>query len=142
MFGYFLSVSTLPLNLAIWVSELELNRYIIMALIILVYVVLGCFMSAMAMILITIPIFYPVIMALGFDSIWFGILTVRVFEIAAITPPYGMNLFVIKGVAKDVPIGTIYRGVVPFVIADLLHVALLVAFPQLATFLPSIMYGG
>ena len=107
----------------------------------MVYIVLGCFMSAMAMILITIPIFYPLVTALNFDPIWFGIVTVRVFEMAGVSPPYGLNLFVIKGVAKDVPIGTIYRGVIPFLIADMCHIALLVLVPQLATYLPSVMYG-
>ena len=112
-----------------------------MSLIILAYLVLGCFIDAFSMILLTIPIFYPLALALGFGPIWFGILIVRVVEIAMITPPYGINLFVIKGVAKDVPLATIYRGVLPFIVADVAHVALLVAFPQLATFLPSLMYG-
>ena len=141
MFGYFLAVTQLPSDLAAWISELPPNRYLIMGFIILVYIVLGCFMSAFGMILLTIPIFYPLALALGFGPIWFGILIVRMMEMAEITPPYGINLFVIKGVAKDVPLATIYKGVLPFIVADVAHVALLVALPQLVTFLPSLMYG-
>jgi TRAP-type C4-dicarboxylate transport system permease large subunit len=96
-------------------------------------------MIPMAMIILTIPIVFPLVIDQGFDPIWFGIITVRIFEIAQITPPVGMNVFVISGVAKDVPMGTIYRGIIPFLIADIFHLTLLVAFPQLALFLPNLM---
>ena len=91
------------------------------------------------MILITVPIFFPLALELGFNPIWFGIFITRVTEIGMVTPPVGMNLYVIKGVAKDVPMSTLFRGVFPFVIADILHVALITALPILATFLPSMM---
>jgi len=91
------------------------------------------------MIILTVPIFFPVITALGFDPIWFGIIVVRLLEIGQITPPVGINVFVIKGVARDVPLYTIFRGIVPFLIADLCHVALLVAFPKISLFLPGLM---
>ena len=107
--------------------------------ILLVYMLLGCVMSSVAMILLTVPIFFPVITALGFDPIWFGIIVVRVVEIGVITPPVGMNVYIIYGVAKDVPLYTIFRGIVPFLIADLCHVALLIAVPQLSLFLPSLV---
>jgi len=96
-------------------------------------------MSAMAMIILTVPIFFPVIVALGFDPIWFGIIIVRVVEMGQITPPVGINVFVMKGVAKDVPMYTIFRGIVPFLIADICHVILLVAIPQISLFLPNLM---
>ncbi|MBA7671134.1 C4-dicarboxylate TRAP transporter large permease protein DctM [subsurface metagenome] len=137
--NYFLAVTRLPFELAGIIAGLALNRYIILGAILVIYLVLGCVMDSMGMMLLTTPIFLPLIMALGFDPIWFGIIVVRMCEIALITPPIGMNLFVIKGVAKDVPMSTVFRGIIPFVIADVCHVALLVAIPQLSLFLPSFM---
>ncbi len=139
IFGYFLAVTRLPFELADIVLGLHVNRHIVLGIIILVYLFLGGIMSAIAMILITVPIFFPVITALGFDPIWFGIIIVRVSEIGGITPPVGMNVFVIHGVAGDVPLHDIYKGIVPFLIADLLHLALLVLFPQITLFLPSLV---
>jgi TRAP-type C4-dicarboxylate transport system permease large subunit len=91
------------------------------------------------MILITIPIFYPVIQQLGFDAIWFGIIIVKVAEIGLITPPVGMNLYVIQGISDNVPMGRVFKGVTPFIVADFVHVALLTAFPIIALFIPNIM---
>ena len=139
LFGYFLAVTRIPFELASMASELAVNRYIILGAVVAVYIFLGCLMIPMAMIILTIPIVFPLIIALGFDPIWFGVITVRIFEIAQITPPVGMNVFIIKGVAKDIPMGTIYRGIVPFLVADICHLTLLVVFPQLALFLPSLM---
>ena len=89
--------------------------------------------------MLTVPIFFPVVVALGFDPIWFGIIIVRMCEIGGITPPVGINVFVMKGVAKDVPMYTIFRGIIPFLLADICHVALLVAVPQISLFLPNLM---
>lgn len=139
LLGYFMAVTRLPFELAGVVGGLEVNRYIILGAILAVYIFLGCMMIPMAMIILTIPIVFPLVIDQGFDPIWFGIITVRIFEIAQITPPVGMNVFVISGVAKDVPMGTIYRGIIPFLIADICHLTLLVAFPQLALFLPNLM---
>lgn len=139
LLGYFLAVTRLPFELSSWVSGLEVNRYIILGMIVLLYLVLGAIMSSLAMIVLTVPIIFPVVEALGFDPIWFGIIIVRVVEIGQITPPVGINVYVLKGVAKDMSLEGIFRGVFPFLIADLCHVALLVAVPQLATFLPSLM---
>ena len=139
LLGYFMAVTRLPFELAGVVGGLEVNRYIILGAILAVYIFLGCMMIPMAMIILTIPIVFPLVIDQGFDPIWFGIITVRIFEIAQITPPVGMNVFVISGVAKDVPMGTIYRGIIPFLIADIFHLTLLVVFPQLALFLPSLM---
>jgi len=137
--GYFLTATRLPFELANVVSGLDLNRFIILGLILAVYVILGCIMIPMAMVILTIPIVFPLVTAQGFDPIWFGIITVRIFEIAQITPPVGMNVFVMKGVAPDIPMGTIYKGIIPFFIADIFHLILLIVFPQIALFLPSLM---
>jgi len=139
VFGYFLSVSRLPVELSQIAAGLTVSRYTIFAVIVAVNVFLGCFMLPMPLIIITIPVIFPLILSLGFDPIWFGIIVVRICEIGQITPPVGLNIFVIRGVAKDVPIGTIYRGVIPFFIADVFHVAMLMAFPQIALFLPNLM---
>ena len=139
LLGYFLAVTRLPFELSSWVSGLEVNRYIILGMIILLYLFLGAIMSSLAMIVLTVPIIFPVIESLGFDPIWFGIIIVRVVEMGQITPPVGINVYVLKGVAKDVPLEVIFKGVFPFIIADICHVALLIAVPQIATFLPSLM---
>lgn len=137
--GYFLAVSRLPFELASIIGGLEVNRYIILALILVLYIFLGCLMDSMAMLLITVPIFFPLIMSLGFNPIWFGVVMVRVCEIGLITPPVGLNVFIISGVARDVSMYTIFRGILPFLIADVIHVALLVAVPQISLLLPSLM---
>ncbi|MFC1868829.1 TRAP transporter large permease subunit [Thermodesulfobacteriota bacterium] len=139
LLGYFLAVTRLPFELSTFVSELNVNRYIILGMIILLYLILGAIMSSLAMIVLTVPIIFPVIETLGFDPIWFGILIVRVVEIGQITPPVGINVYVLKGVAKDLTLQGIFKGVLPFLIADICHVALLIAVPQIATFLPGLM---
>jgi TRAP-type C4-dicarboxylate transport system permease large subunit len=110
--------------------------YGVLMLIMLMYLVLGCLMDAMAMIILTVPIIFPVIMALGFDPIWFGVIIVMTVELGLIHPPVGMNVFVIKSVIKDVSFTTIFLGVIPFVITDLIRLAILICFPMIATFLP------
>ena len=111
----------------------------VQATIILIYLFLGCALDALAMILLTIPIFFPVIQQLEFDPIWFGVIVVMVVELGLITPPVGMNVFVIKGMAPDVALSRIYSGVLPFVVAEVFLIVLLVVFPELATWLPSTM---
>jgi len=98
----------------------------------------GCFMDALALITLTIPILYPVVVALGFDPIWFGVIIVLVTGMGVITPPVAVNVFVIKGIAKDVPLETIFKGVFPFLGAQIVTVAIMLRFPQIATFLPSL----
>jgi TRAP-type C4-dicarboxylate transport system permease large subunit len=105
----------------------------------LMYLVLGCLMDALAMIILTVPIIYPVIIALGFDPIWFGVLIVMVVELGLIHPPVGMNIFVIKSVVEDAKISTIFYGVLPFIVTDLLRLTILIIFPSIALFLPSHM---
>ena len=139
IFNYFLAVTNIPYIIADYVSALPLPPLGIMVIVMLVYLGLGCILDAAAMTVLTIPIFFPLSVSLGFSPIWFGILVVRAMEIAMITPPIGMNVFVISGVAKDIPIQTIFKGIFPFLIADIFHVALLLFVPALTLYLPSIM---
>ncbi len=138
--GYFFSVSRLPFELASWVGGLDLNRYVILLVILLVVGVLGCLMDSMAIVLLTVPVFYPMIEFLQFDPIWFGILVVRVTEMGLITPPVGLNVYIIQGITGE-PMGTIFKGVMPFILADLVEIAFLIAIPQLTLFLPNLMSG-
>jgi TRAP-type C4-dicarboxylate transport system permease large subunit len=137
--NYFFAVSRLPSELATIISNLELNRYLILVLILFIYLILGCVMDTMSMTLLTVPIFYPLILALGFDPIWFGVMVIWMCEMGMITPPVGLNVFIIKGVAKDVPMSTVFKGVMPFVLADVLGVVILIVLPQTATLLPNLM---
>ena len=110
-----------------------------MALIILIYLFGGCFMDSLAMIMLTVPIFFPVVQALGFDPIWFGVVIVLVTEMGVITPPVGINVYVVHGIAKDIPLHTIFRGVFPYLLALLVCTGILLIFPQLALFLPGLI---
>ena len=140
VFGRFIAVSRLPILLAQWAAGLPLPSFAIIGVILIVYLVLGCFIDALALILLTIPIFYPVaVTTLGYDPIWFGVIIVLVVAMGVITPPVGMNVFIVKGVAGDIPTETIFKGVWPFVIALMACVALLIAFPQIVTFLPNML---
>lgn len=139
IFGHFMAVTRVPFELSEWIGALGLHRNIIMAFIIFGYLIAGCFMDSLAMITLTIPILYPVILKLGFDGIWFGVIIVLVAEMGVITPPVGINVYVIQGVARDVPLETIFRGIYPFLIALLICTVILIAFPQIALFLPSFM---
>jgi TRAP-type C4-dicarboxylate transport system permease large subunit len=139
VFNAFLAVTTIPMELAGWVSGLALPPVFIMIIILLMYIILGTFLDELSMILLTLPIFYPVVIRLGFDPIWFGVVIVLVVEMGMISPPVGMTMFVVKGIAPDIPIETIYKGVLPFVIAVAVMMALLLAFPQMALFLPRLM---
>ena len=138
VFNGFLAISRLPVELSNLLTGLALNRYIIFACIVVVYLIFGCLMDAFAMLILTIPIFFPLMTALGFDPIWFGVIIVIMMEQALITPPVGLNVFVIKGMAPDVPILSIFRGIFPFWLAMMLCVATLTIFPQLALFLGSL----
>lgn len=139
IFGYFLTVTQVPQRLTEFLTGLGLGPYGVLVLILLMYLVLGCIMDAMAMIILTIPIVFPVIKALGFDPIWFGVIIVMTVELGLIHPPVGMNVFVIKSVIKDVKLSTVFYGVMPFVLTDIIRLAILILFPILATWLPSHM---
>lgn len=140
IFGRFIAVSRLPFALAEWATSLPLPPFGIMTAILLIYLLLGCFIDALALILLTIPIFFPVAVdVLGYDPIWFGVIIVLVVAMGVITPPVGMNVYIIKGVAKDIPTETIFKGVWPFLIALFVCLAILIAFPQIVTFLPNLL---
>ncbi|HUI16913.1 MAG TPA: TRAP transporter permease [Alphaproteobacteria bacterium] len=139
LFGYFLTITETPQKVTAFLTGLGLGSYGVLALIMLMYLVLGCLMDAMAMIILTIPIIFPVIKTLGFDPIWFGVIIVMTVELGLIHPPVGMNVFVIKSVVPEVKFATIFRGVLPFILTDLIRLVILIAFPLLATWLPRTM---
>jgi tripartite ATP-independent transporter DctM subunit len=135
LFGYFLAVTQTPQHLTEFLIGLDLGPYGTLTVILIAYVLLGCVLDAMAMIVLTVPIIFPVVSAYGFDPIWFGVIIVMTVELGLITPPIGMNVFVINSVARDVSLPTIFRGVTPFVLIDVLRLVLLVAFPGIVLFL-------
>ena len=139
IFGHFMAITRVPFELAHWVSNLPLPNYAIMMAIILIFLIGGCFMDAFAMIMLTLPIFFPVSQTLGYDPIWFGVVMVLICEIGVVTPPVGINVYVVYGIAKDVPLETIFRGVWPMLLALIACNALLMIFPDIALFLPNLM---
>jgi tripartite ATP-independent transporter DctM subunit len=139
LFGYFLTVTQTPQKLTEFMTGLGIGRYGILALMMLMYLVLGCLMDSLAMIILTVPIVFPVIKSLGFDPIWFGVIIVMTVELGLIHPPVGMNIFVIKSVVEDVKMSTMFYGVIPFIITDILRLIILIAFPIIALWLPSHM---
>jgi len=139
VFSYFLALSTIPMKVASWAAALEVSPYLIHTIIVIIYLFLGCFLDAISMMVLTMPVIYPVILALGFNPIWFGVIAVLMMEAGLITPPMGLNIFTVAGVAKDVPIETIFRGVAPFLLSIFAIVILITIFPKLALFLPNMM---
>jgi len=139
LFGYFLTITQTPQKVTEFLTGLGVGRYGVLALIMLMYLVLGCLMDAMAMIILTVPIIFPVIKSLGFDPIWFGVIIVMTVELGLIHPPVGMNVIVIKSVVKDVKFSTIFVGVLPFILTDLIRLVILIAFPIIALYLPTRM---
>jgi tripartite ATP-independent transporter DctM subunit len=139
IFAEFVNITTMPGDLKDFVTRFDLHPTLVMLAICGIYVVLGTAMEELSMVLLTLPVFFPVVVHLGFDPVWFGILIVCVVEIGLISPPVGMNLFVLKTLLPDVSTGTVFRGVMPFFWADVLRLAVLVVFPWLALWLPSLM---
>jgi tripartite ATP-independent transporter DctM subunit len=139
LFGYFLTVTQTPQKVTMFLTGLGIGSYGVLILIMVMYLVLGCLMDALAIVILTVPIIFPVIIQLGFDPIWFGVLIVMTVELGLIHPPVGMNIFVIKSVIEDVKISTIFYGVMPFIITDLFRLAIIIAFPIIALFLPNQM---
>jgi len=139
IFNFFIEGTNLPRLLIGSVEAWGLPPMAVLILVLVFYIVLGCFMDALSMILLTVPFIFPLIASLGFDPIWFGILLVTVAELGLITPPVGMNLFVIQGVARDLKLETVVRGVIPFLLADIARVVILVAFPAITLWLPSLI---
>jgi tripartite ATP-independent transporter DctM subunit len=141
IFVRFLGFSGLPEAFTSWITTIDASPMVIMICILLAYAILGMFMDAIGMLLLTLPVVYPAVMALGFDSIWFGIIVVKMAEVCLITPPIGLNCFVVNGVRPDIPLGDVFRGVGLFFVADVITIALLLAFPEIVTWLPELMRG-
>jgi tripartite ATP-independent transporter DctM subunit len=139
IFGHFLAVTQLPSALASWMAGLPLPGWCVIAMIILFYLVGGCFLDALALDILSIPIFYPVIKALGYDLIWFGVMIVVVTMMGVITPPVGVNVYVVSGMARDVPMEKVFKGSMPFLYAIIVASIILTAFPQIALWLPSLV---
>ena len=139
IFQYFLAVSHLPSEMSKWISGLEISRYGIIATVVIFLIITGCFVDALSMLLLTTPILYPIIVAVGFDPIWFGVIMTICCEMGLVTPPVGMNVYVIAGVAKNVPMTEIFHGIMPYTIALMTIIAILTIFPELALFLPARM---
>jgi len=137
IFGKFMAISRIPFVLAEWLGGLPIPPMAVMAVIVFIYFIGGFFMDSMALIVLTVPIFFPLVMELGFDPIWFGVIIVLVGEMGVITPPVGVNVFVIKGIAPDVPLEHIFKGIFPFLVALIIATVIMMIFPQIATVLPS-----
>jgi C4-dicarboxylate transporter, DctM subunit len=139
LFSNFLNISGMPLALSDWVGGLKVPPVAVIFAIVLIYLVLGCFLESISMMLLTVPVFFPIVQALGYDLIWFGIVVVVVIEIGLITPPIGLNIFMLHSMQPDVPMGNIFRGVAPFLVADAVRVTLFVLLPAIVLFLPNLM---
>ncbi len=139
IFGRFITVSKIPIQLSEFVAGLKVSPYIILMGIYFFYIILGCFVEGLAILALTVPVVYPLIIKLGFDGVWFGIVLIIMISIGTLTPPVGICVYVTAGVAKDVPLGTIFKGAVPFWIAKIILAIILTIFPEIVTFLPSLM---
>jgi C4-dicarboxylate transporter DctM subunit len=139
LFNYFMALSQMPMRLAGWLSHMQVPAVVVLWTIIATYIILGALMDELAMILLTVPIFFPVVTGVGYDPIWFGVIIVVVVQIGLIAPPIGLNVFVIGGMARDVPLATIYRGVLPFLAMQIVLLVLLTLWPRMALILPSTM---
>jgi TRAP-type C4-dicarboxylate transport system permease large subunit len=139
IFANFINLTTMPAQLRDFVAGSGFPPIIVIVAILGIYVLLGCVLESLSMVLLTVPLFYPLVQHLGFDLIWFGILVVCVTELSLITPPVGLNVFVLRAVLPQVPMTTVFRGVMPFVGADIVRLAILVAFPAISLVLPKLM---
>ena len=144
IFGKFLAVTRIPFDIANWISGFDISRYLIMAIIVSIYFIGGCFMDSLALIMLTIPVFFPVVTNLGYDPIWFGVIIVLVTEMGVITPPVGINVYVVYGVSqktvKNIRLESIFKGIIPFLLAIVAGIIILIIFPQIILFLPEMMY--
>ena len=144
VFGKFLAVTRIPFDLAAWVGAFDLPPFLIISIIILIYFLGGCFMDSLGLIMLTIPIFFPIITNLGYDPLWFGIIIVLVTEMGVITPPVGINVYVVYGVAQNMMTGitleSVFKGIVPFLFAVIAGIIILMIFPQIVVFLPNLVY--
>jgi C4-dicarboxylate transporter DctM subunit len=139
MFANYINYTTMPTDLREFVHQFELRPVAVIAAMCVIYILLGCVLESISMILLTVPVFYPLVQHLGYDLVWFGVIVVVVTEISLITPPIGMNVFVLRTLLPDVPTNTVFRGVLPFIVADFFRLSLLVAFPVISLYLPRFM---
>jgi tripartite ATP-independent transporter DctM subunit len=139
VFSYFLALSTIPTQVSVWIAGLAVSRYVVLAIIIFIYFFLGCFLDSISMMVLTLPVVFPVIESLNFHPVWFGVVAVLMMEAGLITPPVGLNVYTLAGIAKDVPMAEIFKGATPFLLAIILTVIVLTIFPNIVLFLPSLM---
>jgi TRAP-type C4-dicarboxylate transport system permease large subunit len=142
VFAGFLTITKIPMLLANAISGANLPFFVVLAMMTLVYIILGMIMDELPMIMLTVPIFLPIIESYGYSFIWFGIYIILVMELGAIAPPVGLNCFIIQGVSKNIPLGTIYKGALPFVATILVGIIIITIFPQIVLVLPGLMKGG
>jgi C4-dicarboxylate transporter DctM subunit len=144
VFGKFLAVTRIPFNIASWIGGFNLPPVLVLSMVVMVYFIGGCFMDSLALVMLTVPIFFPLVLHLGYDPIWFGIIIVMVTEMGVITPPVGINVYVVYGVARSLPGGipleSIFKGIAPFMLAVLVGIIIMTIFPQMILYLPNLMY--
>ena len=140
VFGRFLAVTRIPYELAAWLTGLPFPPWVIIACIIAFYLIAGCFVDALGLLLLTVPVFYPVILELHYDLIWFGVIIVVVTQMGVISPPVGVNAYVVSGIERDIPLQTVFKGVMPFLLCLIVAAVILVAFPQISLWLPSLIH--
>ena len=139
VFSYFLALSTIPIKVSAWIVGLAVSKYVILIIIALIYLLLGCFLDAISMMILTLPVIFPVVLQLGFDPIWFGVICVLMMGAGLITPPVGLCVYTVASIAKDAPLEEVFKGALPFVIAILFVTFLITLYPQIALFLPGLM---
>jgi tripartite ATP-independent transporter DctM subunit len=139
VFSYFLALTTIPMKLSAWIIGLAVSRYVILTIIVLIYLLLGCFLDAISMMILTLPVVFPVVLQLGFDPIWFGVICVLMMGAGLITPPVGLCVNTVASIARDAPLEEVFKGALPFLIAILFITFLITLYPELALFLPSMM---
>jgi tripartite ATP-independent transporter DctM subunit len=139
VFSYFLALSTLPTTVSAWIAGLAVSRYVVLVIIAGIYIALGCFLDAVSMMVLTLPVVFPVVVSLDFHPIWFGVVAVLMMEAGLITPPVGLNVYTLAGIAKDVPMTEIFKGALPFLSSIIATAVVLTLFPQIALFLPGLM---
>jgi TRAP-type C4-dicarboxylate transport system permease large subunit len=139
VFSYFLALSMIPMKVSTWIIGLAVSKYVILAIIVFIYLILGCFLDAISMMILTLPVIFPVVLQLGFDPIWFGVICVLMMGAGLITPPVGLCVYTVASIAKDAPLEEVFKGALPFLIAILFITFLITLYPQIALFLPSMM---
>jgi len=139
IFGSFLTITQMPAHLAAFVTSINVSKYVVLLVILIMYAIMGCLMDSLAMVMLTVPIFLPIMSGLGFDTIWYGVVMIMVMEMGLITPPVGMNVYIVAGVAKDVPLQRIFAGVAPMVVCMCVALLIICIFPQLTLWLPGLL---